>query len=124
MTDLLRDEWKFDGYIVSDWMDIERLHDYHRVTESYADAFVLSVQSGMDMHMHGPDFMEALLEAVKDGRLTEKRIDQSVRRILTAKFKLGLFEIPISMKPKAKTYSSIKPISKQPSKLRINPLYY
>lgn len=63
MTDLLRDEWKFDGYIVSDWMDIERLHDYHRVTESYADAFVLSVQSGMDMHMHGPDFMEALLEA-------------------------------------------------------------
>lgn len=102
MTDLLRDEWKFDGYIVSDWMDIERLHDYHRVTESYADAFVLSVQSGMDMHMHGPDFMEALLEAVKDGRLTEKRIDQSVRRILTAKFKLGLFENPYFDEAKSK----------------------
>lgn len=94
MQDILRKEWKFDGYIVSDWMDIERLHDYHRVAETLDEAFYLSVAAGMDMHMHGPDFMEGILKAVEQGRLTEKRIDESVRKILTAKFKLGLFENP------------------------------
>lgn len=94
MTDLLRNQWGFEGFIVSDWMDIERLHDYHRVAETMHDAYTLSVSAGMDMHMHGPDFMESMLLAVEDGTLTEARIDESVRKILTAKFKLGLFENP------------------------------
>lgn len=94
MTDILRNEWNFKGFVVSDWMDIERLHDYHRVAETPEEAFFLSVDAGMDMHMHGPEFMEGILKAVKEGKLTEKRIDESVSKILTAKFRLGLFENP------------------------------
>lgn len=94
MTDILRDKWNFDGFIVSDWMDIERMHDYHAVAETMDEAFFISVDAGMDMHMHGPDFFEGVIKAVKEGRLTEKKIDESVRKILTAKFKLGLFENP------------------------------
>lgn len=94
MTEVLREEWGFDGFIVSDWMDIERLHDYHAIAPTMNDAFEMSVGAGMDMHMHGPDFFEGIVEAVEAGRIAEERIDESVRKILTAKFKLGLFEHP------------------------------
>lgn len=94
MTEVLREEWGFDGFIVSDWMDIERLHDYHAIAPTMNDAFEMSVAAGMDMHMHGPDFFEGIVEAVEAGRIAEERIDESVRKILTAKFKLGLFEHP------------------------------
>lgn len=94
MTEVLRKEWGFKGFIVSDWMDIERLHDYHTIAPTMNDAFELSVATGMDMHMHGPDFMEGILAAVSAGRITEERIDEAVRKILVAKFKLGLFENP------------------------------
>lgn len=92
MDDILRKEMGFKGFIVSDWMDIERMQDYHKVVETLSDAFLLSVDAGMDMHMHGPDFHYALIELVKQGKLSEKRIDESVRKILEVKFKLGLFE--------------------------------
>lgn len=94
MTDVLREEWGFKGFIVSDWMDIERLHDYHAIAPTLNDAFEMSVSSGMDMHMHGPDFLEGIVAAVQAGRIAEECIDESVRKILTAKFKLGLFENP------------------------------
>lgn len=94
MTEILRNEWKFSGFIVSDWMDIERLHDYHTVAETYKDASFQSVDAGMDMHMHGPDFYDHMLELVKEGKISEERITQSVALILEAKFKLGLFENP------------------------------
>jgi len=95
MTDLLREEMRFEGFVVSDWMDIERLNDLHHVVESDNDAALLTVQAGMDMHMHGPGFLEPLVRFVKEGKLSEDRIDQSVRPILTAKFQLGLFENPL-----------------------------
>lgn len=94
MTDVLQGEWDFDGFVVSDWMDIERLQDYHAVTETLKDAFRLSVDAGMGMHMHGPDFYEAIIECVNEGSLSEKLIDKAVAKILEAKFKLGLFENP------------------------------
>ncbi|WP_300701786.1 glycoside hydrolase family 3 N-terminal domain-containing protein [Bacteroides sp.] len=103
MTDVLRNEWGFEGFVVSDWMDIERLHDYHTVAPTMNDAFELSVAAGMDMHMHGPDFMEGIIAAVKEGRISEKRIDESVRKLLTAKFKLGLFENPYYDENQSKT---------------------
>ena len=94
MTEILRDEFKFQGFIVSDWMDIERIHTLHKIAENPKDASFLSVDAGMDMHMHGPYFLEYITELVKENKISEKRIDESARKILLAKFKLGLFEDP------------------------------
>lgn len=94
MTDVLRDRWKFKGFVVSDWMDIERLHNYHRIAPTEKDAYYLSVDAGMDLHMHGPGFAESVIALVKEGRISMERINASVARILEAKFKLGLFENP------------------------------
>ena len=102
LTDVLRKEWGFKGFVVSDWMDIERIYDLHHTAENYDDAFVQSIKSGMDMHMHGPKFLESVEKSVKDGKLDEKYIDRAVRKILYAKFKLGLFEEPIRDEEQAK----------------------
>ncbi len=94
MTDILRDTWKFKGFVVSDWLDIEHMQSYHHVAPTVKDAFRLSIDAGMDMHMHGPGFAENVIALVKEGKISMKRIDASVARILEAKFKLGLFENP------------------------------
>lgn len=92
LTGILRDEWGFEGFIVSDWMDISRLCTLHRVAETVKDADRLAVQAGLDMHMHGPGFLEPLVELVREGKISEQRIDRSVKKILYYKFRLGLFE--------------------------------
>ena len=92
METLMRKEAGFSGFVVSDWRDIERLYTVHHFAASPQEAVYLSVKAGMDLHMHGPGFFEDLLQLVKAGRISEERIDQSVRRILAAKFQLGLFE--------------------------------
>ena len=94
MEDVMRGECGFNGFVVSDWMDIERIHDLHHVAESRKEAYYLSVMAGMDMHMHGLHWFDEVIELVREGRIPESRIDESVRRILTAKFQLGLFEHP------------------------------
>lgn len=96
MTDVLRKEWGFKGFIVSDWMDIEHLYDLHATAENLKEAFYQSIMAGMDMHMHGIHWNELVLELVKEGRIPESRIDESVRKILTIKFRLGLFEHPFA----------------------------
>ncbi len=96
MTDVLRKEWGFRGFIVSDWMDIEHCVDQHRTAANNKEAFYQSIMAGMDMHMHGPEWQTAVVELVKEGRIPESRIDESVRQILTVKFRLGLFEHPYS----------------------------
>ena len=103
LSDVLRGEWGFDGFVVSDWMDIERMVTLHKVAENQKEAVFLAVRAGIDMHMHGPDFLEPLVELVKEGRISEERIDASVRPILLAKFKLGLFENPYVDEAAAKT---------------------
>lgn len=94
MEEVLRGEWGFGGFVVSDWMDIEHMHDLHRTAENLKEAFYQSIMAGMDMHMHGLHWNELVAELVREGRIPESRIDASVRRILTAKFRLGLFEHP------------------------------
>ena len=96
MEDLLRREWGFKGFVVSDWMDIEHMYDLHATAENIKEAFYQSIMAGMDMHMHGILWNEYVTELVKEGRIPESRIDQSVRRILTMKFRLGLFEKPFA----------------------------
>ena len=94
MNDVLRKEWGFRGFVVSDWMDIEHCVDQHRTAANNKEAFYQSIMAGMDMHMHGPEWQTAVVELVREGRIPESRIDESVRRILTVKFRLGLFERP------------------------------
>ncbi|ADV42268.1 glycoside hydrolase family 3 N-terminal domain-containing protein [Bacteroides helcogenes] len=94
MTDVLRGEWEFPGFVVSDWMDIEHTYDLHATAENLKEAFYHSIMSGVDMHMHGIHWNEMVVELVKEGRIPQARIDESVRRILGVKFRLGLFEQP------------------------------
>ena len=92
LKDLLRDELGFDGFVVSDWMDIERMHLYHHWMPSVEEAFRVSVEAGIDMHMQGDGYFETIVEAVRNGRIPERRIDEAAGKILEAKFALGLFE--------------------------------
>lgn len=94
MTDILRRDWGFRGFIVSDWMDIEHCVDQHFTAANNKEAFLQSILAGMDMHMHGPEWQSAVVELVREGKITEERINESVRRILRTKFQLGLFEHP------------------------------
>jgi len=96
IKDVLRKEWGFKGFIVSDWMDIELLNTGHATADSLKEAIYQSIMAGIDMHMHGINWNENVCELVREGRISERRIDQSVRRILTIKFRLGLFEQPFA----------------------------
>lgn len=95
LHDLLRDELGFDGFVVSDWMDIERLHSMHHWAPDSTEAFVRSVEAGIDMHMQGDNYFEAVVAAVNSGRIPVKRINQAAGKILEMKFALGLFEHPV-----------------------------
>ena len=92
MTNIIRNEWGFDGFYVSDWLDIERLETLHKVARNFKEAIYLAVDAGIDMHMHGPDFPELVVELVSEGKLSEERVNYACSKILEAKFKLGLFE--------------------------------
>jgi beta-glucosidase len=92
MSDLIRNQWGFDGFYVSDWLDIERLETLHRVARNFKEAIYLAVDAGIDMHMHGPNFPELVVKLVNEGKLSEERINYACSKILEAKFKLGLFE--------------------------------
>ena len=92
MSDLIRKQWGFNGFYVSDWLDIERLETLHRVARNFKEAVYLAVDAGIDMHMHGPHFPELVSELVNEGKLSEERVNFACSKILEAKFKLGLFE--------------------------------
>lgn len=94
MTDILRDRWDFQGFYVSDWNDVERIFSVHKVAKDFKEATYLAVQAGLDMHMHGPQFGQYVYELVKEGKLSEDRINSACAKILEVKFRLGLFENP------------------------------
>lgn len=94
MTELLRDQWGFDGFYVSDWNDVSRIATLHHAANDFDEASLLSVAAGLDMHMHGPEFQEYIVEHVKSERLDKNRVEVACAKILEAKFRLGLFENP------------------------------
>ncbi len=96
LTEVLKKEMKFKGFVVSDWEDIKRLYTRDRVASSPKEAVAMSVMAGVDMSMVPMDysFFDLLIECVKDGTVPVARIDDAVRRILTVKFQVGLFEKP------------------------------
>lgn len=96
LTKLLRNELGFEGIAVTDWMDIIALQKMHYVAENEKEATFLAISAGVDMAMVplNTDFCDNLLGLVKEGRISEERINQSVRRILKVKFDIGLFDQP------------------------------
>ncbi len=94
LRDILRDDLGFEGMVVTDWEDIKYLYSRHKVAEDYKDAIVMAIDAGIDMSMVPTDykFPVLLAELVREGRISEARLDESVRRILGLKYDLGLFE--------------------------------
>ena len=93
LTKVLRVEWKFDGFVVSDYTAVTELKN-HGVAANDADAAQAALNAGVDMEMVGRLFNQNGTELLKEGKLSQSTIDQAVRRILRVKFRLGLFEHP------------------------------
>jgi beta-glucosidase len=93
LTDLLRHDWKFDGFVVTDYGSISELIQ-HGVAADLKEAAELSISAGVDMDMQGGAYLDCLDTLVKSGRISKKAVDDAVRRVLIAKFKLGLFDDP------------------------------
>jgi beta-glucosidase len=94
IQNVLRDEWGFRGFIVSDWSAVTELIN-HRVAATPRDAAILAITAGVDLDMWSRSYME-LASAVREGRVPESVIDESVRRMLRAKIRAGLFEQPFT----------------------------
>ncbi|MDD8016351.1 MAG: glycoside hydrolase family 3 C-terminal domain-containing protein, partial [Acidobacteriota bacterium] len=92
LTRLIRGTWNFRGFFVSDWMDIQRLFSVHKIAATEKEADKIAVLAGLDIHMHGPGFLDNVRELVEEGSIPMARIDEAARKILYAKFQLGLFE--------------------------------
>lgn len=92
MTEVLKEEWGFDGFVVTDWNNVGRLYQEQMVSPGIEDAARRAVQAGNDMMMTTPDFVDAAVALVKAGSLDVALIDAACRRILRQKFALGLFD--------------------------------
>lgn len=94
LRQVLKDEWGFEGILVTDYDNVGRLVYEQRVAPSLVEAAVIAVRCGNDLIMATPGFFEAAQEAVERGMLLESEIDEIVRRILLLKLRMGLFENP------------------------------
>jgi len=92
LTDVLRKEWGFKGFVVSDYTGVSEMinHGYGDIQQVSAKA----LEAGLDMDMVSEGLLTTLAQSVKEGKITEKQIEEACRRILEAKFKLGLFDDP------------------------------
>lgn len=97
LTDVLRGELHFDGIAVTDWRDIEYLHDRHHIAATQKDAVMIAVNAGVDMSMvpYEYSFYNYLIELVHEGKVSMARINEAVHRIIKVKYELGLFERPV-----------------------------
>jgi beta-glucosidase len=103
LTELLRDEWGFEGTVVSDYFSVRQLDDYHHVVASGREAAALALTSGIDVELPGTDcYAQDLRDAITAEVVTIDDIDRAVTRVLTSKFELGLFDGPL-VEPAAAT---------------------
>jgi beta-glucosidase len=93
LTEILRDEWKFRGFVVSDSDAVNELIP-HGVAADKAEAARLALAAGVDMEMASSDYLETLAQQVKERKIPESVVDEAVRRVLTVKFEKGLFDHP------------------------------
>ena len=92
LTDILRDKWGFDGFVVSDYTSVNEMIA-HGMGDLQAVS-VLALKAGLDMDMVGEGFLTTLEKSLEEGKVSEQDINQACRRILEAKYKLGLFDDP------------------------------
>jgi beta-glucosidase len=92
LTDLLRNQWGFKGFVVSDYTSVNEMIN-HGVGDLQAVS-AMSLKAGLDMDMVGEGFLTTLKKSLSEGKVTQKQIDDACRRILEAKYKLGLFDDP------------------------------
>lgn len=92
LTDLLRDQWGFRGFVVSDYCGLEQLCD-HGVCSTKEEAAIQCLEAGLDMDMVSAGLV-SLADAVRDGRCSQDVVDAACRRMLEAKYRLGLFDDP------------------------------
>jgi beta-glucosidase len=94
LQQILRQEWGFDGHVVSDYYAIPQMMDLHRIAADKPAAAKLAIESGVDIELPDPDSYLTLVQLVRDGQVSEATVNQAVARNLRAKFLLGLFEHP------------------------------
>lgn len=108
LTDVLKNELEFEGFILTDWSDIEYLHTRHMVADNHKEAVKLAINAGIDMSMvpYNFNFADYLIELVKEGAVPMSRIDDAVTRILRVKFIMGLFATPYTVKENYPAFAS------------------
>ena len=96
LTKWLKEDLQWDGFLVTDWADINNLYSREKVAKDKKDAIRIAINAGIDMSMdpYSVEFCILLKELVNEGKVSMSRIDDAVRRILRAKYRLGLFEQP------------------------------
>ena len=104
LTEVLKDKWQHDGFVVSDWGAVEQLR-YQGMAEDEKEATMLAFNAGIEMDMADRMYQKYLKELLDEGKVDMKQVDESVRRILRVKFRLGLFETPyVEKKPESEIY--------------------
>lgn len=93
LRDLLKEEWGFDGFVVSDLVSIDGLHSDHHIAKDKEDAGIIAINAGVDVDL-GANCFALLKEAVENGKVSDKVLDEAVGRVLRLKFELGLFDNP------------------------------
>lgn len=102
LTDTLRKQWKFQGFVVSDWESIKSLTT-HGFSADETDAAIRAVNAGVDMEMTSHTYNDHLPQAVRERKVSVATIDEATRRILIAKYELGLFKNPYVDADRSKT---------------------
>lgn len=95
LTNVLRGEWGFDGFVVSDWESVREL-THHGIAEDDAHAARLALQAGLDMDMVDGVYLDTLGESFQQGKISMEELDEAVRRILRIKHRAGLFDQPFT----------------------------
>lgn len=93
LTDILRNEWKFNGFVVTDYTSINEMVN-HGVVGNEKDAAALAMNAGVDMDMQGAVFLNHLKALIEEGKVSMHQLDRAVRNVLKLKYKLGLFSDP------------------------------